>query len=89
MRYVRAARLLEQIRAALSASPYAFPGQLPGRSIEELKAFRRRICRPVMLIDFRTRDLLHTYTSILASAGLSLPVTGALLGHTQPNTTAR
>jgi integrase len=26
---------------------------------------------------------------VLASAGLSLPVIGALLGHTQPGTTAR
>ena len=39
--------------------------------------------------DCRIHDLRHTYASILASAGLSLPVIGALLGHTQPNTTAR
>jgi len=34
-------------------------------------------------------DLRHSYASILASAGLSLPVIGALLGHSQPGTTAR
>ena len=34
-------------------------------------------------------DLRHTYASVLASAGLSLPIIGALLGHTQPQTTAR
>jgi site-specific recombinase XerD len=34
-------------------------------------------------------DLRHTYASVLASAGLSLPVIGALLGHSQPATTAR
>jgi integrase len=28
-------------------------------------------------------------SSILASAGLSLPIIGALLGHTNPSTTAR
>jgi site-specific recombinase XerD len=33
--------------------------------------------------------LRHTYASVLASAGLSLPVIGALLGHTTPATTAR
>ncbi len=33
--------------------------------------------------------LCASYASILARAGLSLPVIGALLGHTQPNTTAR
>jgi site-specific recombinase XerD len=34
-------------------------------------------------------DLRHTYASILAGAGMSLPLIGALLGHTQPATTAR
>jgi integrase len=37
----------------------------------------------------RLHDLRHTYASVLASAGLSLPVIGALLGHTQAQTTAR
>jgi integrase len=37
----------------------------------------------------RIHDLRHTYASILASQGLSLPIIGALLGHTQPQTTAR
>ena len=37
----------------------------------------------------RLHDLRHTYASILASRGLSLPIIGALLGHTQPQTTAR
>jgi integrase len=37
----------------------------------------------------RVHDLRHTYASILASEGLSLPIIGALLGHTQPQTTAR
>jgi integrase len=34
-------------------------------------------------------DLRHAYASILASAGLSLPVIGALLGHSTPTTTHR
>jgi integrase len=37
----------------------------------------------------RIHDLRHTYASVLASQGLSLPIIGALLGHTQPQTTAR
>jgi integrase len=37
----------------------------------------------------RIHDLRHTYASVLASAGLSLPIIGALLGHSQPATTAR
>ena len=35
----------------------------------------------------RIHDLRHTYASILASNGLSLPIIGALLGHTQAATT--
>ena len=37
----------------------------------------------------RIHDLRHTYASILASAGQSLPIIGALLGHTQAATTQR
>jgi integrase len=37
----------------------------------------------------RIHDLRHTFASILTSQGLSLPIVGALLGHTQAQTTAR
>ena len=41
------------------------------------------------LEDFRIHDLRHSFASFLASSGQSLIVIGALLGHTQPATTAR
>jgi integrase len=37
----------------------------------------------------RPHDLRHTHASVLASAGASLPLIGALLGHSEPATTAR
>jgi len=37
----------------------------------------------------RIHDLRHSYASVLAGAGMSLPIIGALLGHTQPATTQR
>ena len=37
----------------------------------------------------RLHDLRHSYASILASSGMSLPIIGALLGHTQASTTHR
>ncbi len=37
----------------------------------------------------RLHDLRHTYAAILASSGLSLPIIGRLLGHTQAATTQR
>lgn len=45
--------------------------------------------RTVLKPSARMHDLRHTYASVLASAGMSLPVIGALLGHSQPATTAR
>ena len=37
----------------------------------------------------RLHDLRHTFASIGAGASLGLPVVGRLLGHSQPQTTAR
>jgi integrase len=37
----------------------------------------------------RLHDLRHCFASLLASSGLSLPIIGALLGHTQAATTQR
>jgi integrase len=45
--------------------------------------------RTIVTSTARLHDLRHTYASLLASAGLSLPIIGALLGHSQPATTAR
>jgi integrase len=45
--------------------------------------------RTIVQPSARIHDLRHTYASVLASAGLSLPIIGALLGHSQPATTAR
>jgi integrase len=77
-------------------SPFLFPAerrargarQGPGHMVE-VKGAWRAICKQAALSGVRVHDLRHSYASILASAGLSLPVIGALLGHTQPGTTAR
>jgi integrase len=84
-----ALRLLRDMRSERTTSRYLFPGELPDRPLQEVKGFWAGVCRKAELNDCRIHDLRHTYASILASAGLSLPVIGALLGHTQPNTTAR
>ena len=39
--------------------------------------------------EIRIHDLRHSYASLLASGGASLPMIGALLGHANPSTTAR
>ena len=47
------------------------------------------ICKAAGISGLRVHDLRHSHASMLAGAGYSLPVIGALLGHTQPSTTAR
>jgi integrase len=47
------------------------------------------ICKAAGITGLRIHDLRHSYASTLVSAGFSLPVIGALLGHRQPQTTAR
>ena len=37
----------------------------------------------------RIHDLRHSFAAVGAGLGLSLPMIGKLLGHTQPRTTAR
>ena len=82
-------QLLSEIKADARPSPYLFPGRIPGEPLTDIKNFWTGVCKKAQLDNCRIHDLRHTYASILASAGLSLPVIGALLGHTQPNTTAR
>jgi integrase len=39
--------------------------------------------------DLRVHDLRHSFASLLVSGGASLPMIGAMLGHTQVQTTQR
>ena len=83
-----ALQLLSDMNAA-STSDHLFPGKSPDVPMTEIKHFWAAVCRKAKIRDCRLHDLRHTYASILASSGLSLPIVGALLGHTQPGTTAR
>ncbi len=49
----------------------------------------RRIRALAELEDVRLHDLRHSFASIAAANGASLPLIGKLLGHSQPQTTAR
>ena len=47
------------------------------------------MCKAAGIEGVRVHDLRHSFASVLASSGLSLPIIGALLGHTQAATTQR
>lgn len=70
-------------------TPWAFPGREKVKRLVNLEKPWCRIRARAGLPDVRLHDLRHTNASIGAAAGLSLPIIGALLGHTQPQTTAR
>jgi integrase len=84
------ARLLlaELEKTAKHGAEYVFPGRLGGHRLDVKDAWHS-ICKAAKIAGCRVHDLRHTYASVLASAGQSLPIIGALLGHTQPSTTAR
>jgi len=70
-------------------SPYVFPSSADGKAQGDLKHFWASTCTAAEISGVRVHDLRHTYASVLASGGQSLPIIGQLLGHTNPNTTAR
>lgn len=79
-----------QILAALPrSSEWVFPGDTEAGHRASIESAWARIAAAAELDGVRIHDLRHSHASILASAGLSLPVIGALLGHSQPATTAR
>ena len=49
----------------------------------------REIRAEAGLTDVRFHDLRHSFASHLAAAGLSLPIIGAMLGHSKAQTTQR
>lgn len=70
--------------------PFLFPGiKRRGQPQSSLGGFWTMICAEAELSDIRIHDLRHSYASILASSGASLPIIGAMLGHTQASTTQR
>jgi integrase len=74
---------------AKAEGPALFPGRRGNERQMDLKRFWASVCKAAQLTSVRMHDLRHTYASYLASSGLSLPVIGALLGHSSPTTTQR
>ncbi len=70
-------------------NPYVIAGAKSGSHLVNLQKPWRRIRAKAHLNDVRLHDLRHSFASMAVAGGLSLPVIGALLGHTQPATTAR
>lgn len=86
---VAALELLIEIRAKTN-SKFVFPQiNNPEAPIVDIKRLWARLMKKTGIKNFRIHDLRHTYASCLVSGGLSLPIVGKLLGHTQAATTMR
>lgn len=85
-----ASSLLCEMHANCSADcPWLFPNRSFNRPYKDLKAFWRSVTQAAGLKGYRIHDNRHTHASHLVSSGLSLPIVGRLLGHTNPSTTQR
>jgi integrase len=84
--------LNEQALALLESLPrdaeYLFPGR-KGAHLMDLKGSWAKASQLASLPGVRIHDLRHSFASHLVSSGVSLHIVGKLLGHTQPQTTAR
>lgn len=70
-------------------NPFLLPGHRRGRHIVNIEDAWVRIRARAKLEDVRLHDLRHSYASVVAAGGSSLPIIGALLGHRNPQTTQR
>ena len=70
-------------------TPFVFPGDAKGKPLNCVKKFWSEVRTAADLKDVHLHDLRHTFASHLVSNGVSLPIVGRLLGHTQPQTTQR
>jgi integrase len=80
---------LEVLRTLPRVEPYLIAGALPGEPFKNLSrawiiARARR-----GLDDVRLHDLRHSFASLAANRGVSLPMIGKLLGHKHQATTQR
>lgn len=64
-------------------------GRKEGCRLVNLQKPWSRIRKAALIPDVRMHDLRHSFASVGASGGMSLPLIGSLLGHKQIATTAR
>jgi integrase len=74
---------------ATDDNPHVIAGTRPGCPLIGIDKIWFRTRKRAGLSDVRLHDLRHSFASIGAIGGLSLPVIGALLGHKHSTTTAR
>ena len=81
--------VLREMRKADPFGPLLFPGKTQDVPRADLNRPWRWAKQEADLKSIRLHDLRHSLASFMVADGVSLPVIGGTLGHTQPQTTAR
>jgi integrase len=84
-----ALQVLSRLRESRGESDWVIRGARRGQPFVGLHRVWERIRESAGLGDVRVHDLRHSFASMAAGSGLSLPVIGRMLGHRVPTTTAR
>lgn len=83
------ARALLQELPRMAGNPRVIPGVKAESASAALDNVWPSVREAAGLADVRLHDLRHSFASVGAAGGLSLPIIGALLGHKHATTTAR
>jgi integrase len=83
------ARALLQQLPRMAANPRVIPGMRADSASAAIDKAWASARAAAGLVDVRLHDLRHSFASVGAAGGLSLPIIGALLGHKHATTTAR
>lgn len=83
-----ALELLDEL-PRIEGSPYVFPGADPARPLADVARLWYAVRHAAGLGDVRIHDLRHSFASAVASAGGSLLMIRALLGHKDTTTSAK
>ena len=83
-----ALRLLVEMRRQSSTSVWVFPARAGGH-LTAIREAWDTLRAAAGIPDVRLHDLRHTFASLAASSGASLPLIGGMLGHSSPATTHR
>jgi integrase len=83
------ARVLLQELPRMAGNSRVFPGTRADSASAAVENTWKRVRAAADLVGVRLHDLRHSFASVGAAGGLSLPIIGALLGHKHATTTAR
>jgi integrase len=83
------ARALLQDLPRMAENPRVIPGMRAESASAAIDNVWPNVRKAAGLTDVRLHDLRHSFASVGAAGGLSLPIIGALLGHKHAATTAR